>query len=275
MAAELFASSDPYGAPIGKAARSNSGLGGGSSSSAAGGGGGAASPDRKLWLLALHAPGPQDPPAATDSAKLAAAAASFGAGGAYGSGRLPCACHCCSCLPDLPPTHPCTPSTSISPSPPFPCRRGVRGLCAQGRPRPRLSRRRAARPAAAVRRGRGTALHAAGGAGARHRRHLQVRAARAGSGWGSRVAARPSSVRVGTPTPNLMLAPPYLIPAPTLPTQPPSPHPQGGAHQARPRGSAGRGRPRPRARAARAAAHQGGGAHRGRSLAEEEYAPAC
>jgi hypothetical protein len=84
MAQELFASADPFGggAQIGKSARGSLGSGVGSSSYGSGGGGGssggAASPDRRLWFLALHVSGPQDPPAATDSGKMAAAAASLG-----------------------------------------------------------------------------------------------------------------------------------------------------------------------------------------------------
>ncbi|KAI8471724.1 MAG: NUC185 domain-containing protein [Monoraphidium minutum] len=63
------------GGGIGKGARDRSGgvgVGGAGPS-----GGGAASPDRRLWFVALHAPGPLDPPAATDSARMAAAAASL------------------------------------------------------------------------------------------------------------------------------------------------------------------------------------------------------
>jgi len=88
MAQELFASTDdPFGQPIGKSARSSSLA---ASSGSAAGGGGAASPDRRLWFIALHQKGPQDPPAATDSGKMAAAVASLGAFAAAYALRLEC-----------------------------------------------------------------------------------------------------------------------------------------------------------------------------------------
>lgn len=78
--AQILAAADSGRGGYGGARKGSGGIGLGGSSSSAGSGfsGSGVGPDRVLWFLVLHQPGPLDPPAAVDDGAAAAAAAQIG-----------------------------------------------------------------------------------------------------------------------------------------------------------------------------------------------------
>lgn len=72
---QILAAADAASGVLGGGKKGSKGLGLSSGSSGAGFSGGGVGPDRVLWFLVLHQPGPLDLPAAGDDAATTAAAA--------------------------------------------------------------------------------------------------------------------------------------------------------------------------------------------------------